>query len=249
MEFGKVYPNLVREGLMAVIAGIDGCQCGWVCLTKDLTTGTIKARIFANIGELLTLDPRPEIVMVDVPIGLTDAGPRKCDLEARVHLKRPRSSSVFPAPIRPTLVATTYVQACQIGEKADGRKLSQQAWAILPKISEVDLFLRSDISRQQWVREVHPEVCFWAWNGKKAMNNRKKSSAGKAEREALVKPIYGVAYSTAQSSLPRGRYCNDDLLDAFSALWSGERVATGQAILLPGTPLIDSCGLRMEMVA
>ena len=71
---------------MAVVAGIDGCPSGWVCLTKDLSTGTVQARILATISGLLTLDPRPEVVMVDVPIGLTDAGPRKCDLEARAHL-------------------------------------------------------------------------------------------------------------------------------------------------------------------
>ena len=234
---------------MMVVAGIDGCPSGWLCLTKDLAAGTIHARILPTIGALLVLDPRPQAVMVDVPIGLTDSGPRECDLQARAHLKAPRSSSVFPAPVRPTLVATTYAQACQIGEKADGRKLSQQAWAILPKIREVDMFLRSDPTFQQWVREVHPEVCFWAWNGNKAMANRKKSSAGKAEREALVKPLYGIAYTAAQASLPRGQYANDDLLDAFAALWSAERVVADKAVVLPAIPPIDSCGLRMEMVA
>jgi len=243
-------PSSAAEGVpMAVVAGIDGCPSGWLCLTKDLATGTVQARILNSISDLLALAPRPEVVMVDVPIGLTDAGPRKCDLEARAHLKPPRSSSVFPAPIRPTLVATTYAQACQIGEAADGRKLSQQAWAILPKIREVDTFLRTDATLNQWIREVHPEVCFWAWRGNKAMAHRKKSPAGKAEREALVKPVYGTAYTAAQSSLPRGQYGNDDLLDAFAALWSGERVVAGKQLLLPAMPPLDSCGLRMEMVA
>src|SRR5688572_8218076 len=233
---------------MAVVAGIDGCPAGWLCLTKDLSTGVVQARILASIADLLSLDPRPEVVMVDVPIGLTAAGPRKCDLEVRSFLKAPRASSVFPAPIRPTLVATTYAQACQIGEAADGRKLSQQAWAILPKIREVDAFLRSDPMVNQWVREVHPEVCFWAWNGSKAMAHRKKSSSGRAERESLVKPLYGAAYTAAQSRLPRGQYGNDDLLDAFAALWTAERVVAGKALVLPVTPPVDSCGLRMEMV-
>lgn len=234
---------------MAVVAGLDGCPSGWLCLTKDLTTGKVIACILSSIGALLKLDPKPEAVMVDVPIGLTDSGARDCDLLARAQLKAPTSSSVFPAPIRPTLVARTYAQACQIGVKADGRKLSQQAWAILPKIREVDTFLRSDSTLQQWVREVHPEVCFWAWNSNKAMANRKKSPAGKAEREALVKPAYGTAYTAAQSSLPRGQYGNDDLLDAFAALWSAERFVAGKAMVLPGTPPVDSCGLRMEMIA
>lgn len=234
---------------MVVVAGIDGCRSGWLCLVKDLSTGTVAAHVIANITDLLALDPRPELVMVDVPIGLTDAGPRQCDLEARAHLRTPRSSSVFPAPIRATLIATSYLQACQIGETVDGRKLSQQAYSILPKIREVDSFLRSDPARQQWIREVHPEVCFWAWNGRKSMSSRKKSSCGKAEREALVKPRYGAAYPAARASLPRGQHGNDDLLDAFAALWSAERVVTGKVLVLPSTPPIDSCGLRMEIVA
>jgi len=132
---------------------------------------------------------------------------------------------------------------------ADGRKLSQQAWAILPKIVEVDTFLRSDPTLQSWVREVHPEVCFWAWNQNVAMASRKKSSAGKLERESLVNPLYGTAYAAAKTSLPRGQYGNDDLLDAFSALWTAERFVAGQHVVLPGNPPVDSCGLRMEMIA
>jgi predicted RNase H-like nuclease len=234
---------------MRIVAGIDGCPAGWLCLTKDLSTGVVQALILASISDLLHLAPQPDVVMVDVPIGLTQAGPRKCDLEARQRLKAPRASSVFPAPIRPTLVATTYAQACQIGEAADGRKLSRQAWAILPKIREVDTFLRTAPTLNLRVREVHPEVCFWAWNGSKAMANRKKSPSGRTERESLVKPLYGAAYAAAQSSLPRGQYGNDDLLDAFAALWTGERLVAGKALVIPDKPPVDSCGLRMEMVA
>jgi predicted RNase H-like nuclease len=147
------------------------------------------------------------------------------------------------------LAAATWDEACQIGVEADGRNINLQTWAILPKIREVDTFLRSDPTLNQWVREVHPEVSFWAWNSGKAMARSKKSSAGKRERKALVKPLYESAYDDAQSSLPRGKYGKDDLLDAFAALWTAERVVTGKAILLPANPPIDSCGLRMEIVA
>lgn len=234
---------------MAVVAGIDGCRAGWICLTKDLATGEFAARILVNITELLNFATPPDVVMVDVPIGLTDAGPRTCDREARARLKAPRASSVFPAPIRPMLVASTYAEACRIGEAADGRQLSQQTWAILPKIREVDEFLRGDPTRNRWVREVHPEVCFWAWNGNKAMAHRKKSPAGRAEREALTTPLYGAAYAEAQARLPRGQYGNDDLLDAFAALWTGERLVQGTHLVIPAESTVDSCGLRMEIVA
>lgn len=87
-------------------------------------------------------------------MGLPDAGPRECDQMARARLKHPRASSVFPTPIRPMLDAVTYAQACQIGETTDGRKLSKQTWAIVPKIKEVDQFIRTDTHLQQWVQEV-----------------------------------------------------------------------------------------------
>ena len=234
---------------MAVVAGIDGCPGGWLCLNKALSSGEVTALILRDIRELTALRPRPEVALVDVPIGLTDAGPRQCDLEARKRLGAPRSRSVFPAPIRPTMPAASYSQACEMGAAVDGRKLSKQTWAILPKISEVDAFLRSDLSLQLWIREVHPEVSFWAWNDGRAMASKKKSLAGRIEREALVKSRYEVAYAAARSTLPRRLYANDDLLDAFAALWSAERVIAGSAIFLPATHPVDSCGLRMEMVA
>ena len=234
---------------MPVVSGIDGCPSGWVCLSKNLSSGVFRAQIISNIDELMRLDPRPDLALVDVPIGLTDAGPRECDLEARKRLRHPRSRSVFPAPVRSVLNAESYAQACRIGESKDGRKLSKQVWAILPKIREVDAFLRSDRSLQTWVREVHPELCFWAWNGEKAMSCSKKSRAGRFERENLVTAFYGEAYENAKASLPHGGfYRNDDLLDAFAALWSAEREVAGIGLLLPAIPTIDSFGLRMEMV-
>jgi predicted RNase H-like nuclease len=233
---------------MPIVAGIDGCPSGWLCLVKDMTTGKVVAHILPKIDELLNLCPRPDVVMVDVPIGLPDAGSRSCDQVARSHLKAPRASSVFPTPIRAVLDAVNYSQACQIGMQTDGRKLSRQTWAILPKIREVDQFFRADVSRQQWVREVHPEVSFWAWNGNKAMVNRKKAQAGRMEREALINPKYGEACRDAQTLLPRGKYGQDDLLDAFAALWTAERFVNGTALSLPASPPVDSHGLRMEMI-
>jgi predicted RNase H-like nuclease len=238
---------------MAIVSGIDGCVGGWLCLNEDVTTGRVDARILTRIHELLLLNPRPDIVAVDIPIGLTDTGPRHCDLEARKRLG-PRRSSVFPAPVRSTLVATSYSHACQLGKETDGRKLSQQTYAILRKVREVDEFLRDDSKRQNWIREVHPEVSFWAWNGDRPMahpKRRKKGEPplGKTEREALVIPRYGTWYSAAQSALPHSEYAYDDLLDAFAALWSAERIRSGKSTVLPDKPVLDSYGLRMEIVA
>ena len=238
---------------MRTVSGIDGCSGGWLCLNQDMTTGRVHASILSHFGEVLCLNPRPEVVAVDIPIGLPDTGARQCDLEARRWLGR-RMSSVFPAPVRPTLVATSYLHACAIGRATDGRALNQQTYAILPKIREVDELLRKDLCRQNWIREVHPEVSFWAWNGSKPMSYPKKKrtgepALGKAERETLVVPRYGNCYGVAQSVLPPNAYAYDDLLDAFAALWSAERILTGKAVVIPQKPDLDSCGLRMEITA
>jgi predicted RNase H-like nuclease len=41
---------------------------------------------------------------------------------------------------------------------------------------------------------------------------------------------------------------DDDLLDAFAALWTAERISNGTARTVPAAPLEDRFGLRMEMV-
>jgi predicted RNase H-like nuclease len=56
------------------------------------------------------------------------------------------------------------------------------------------------------------------------------------------------AYARLQSVLPRGLHANDDLLDAFAACWSAERVLAGRARTLPAMPPMDEHGLRMEIV-
>src|SRR4029077_5268811 len=113
------------------------------------------------------------VVAVDVPIGLTESGPRECDVEARRVLGAPRASSVFPAPVRACLSATTYAQACEAHHRADGRRMSRQAFGILNKIREVNEMLMRDTRLQSRVREVHPEVCFAHWNRGKPMSHRK----------------------------------------------------------------------------
>lgn len=233
---------------MPVVAGVDGCRTGWLSVTKDLATGAMQVRLLKSISELRQFTPRPDVALIDIPIGLSDAGPRACDTAARALLRRPRSSSVFPAPIRPMLGAKSYAAACDIGIATDGRKLSRQTWNLLGKIREVDDLLAKQPEWQGRLREVHPELSFWAWNGERAMEHRKKSPEGRLEREALVKSRYSAPYELAQRSLTSGEYANDDLLDAFAALWSAERVAAGQALSLPTRPPVDRRGLRMEIV-
>ncbi|WP_274521668.1 DUF429 domain-containing protein [Ectothiorhodospira variabilis] len=231
------------------VAGLDGCRGRWLCVTGDPhCPETIRALILENPRDLLDLDPRPQVVGADIPIGLADATPRRADVEARQRLGRPRGSSVFPAPLRVMLQAPSYEQACLLGRQQAGRALSRQTWNIIPMIRAMDNFLQECVDRQAWLREVHPELSFQAWNQGQAMNHNKKTSEGRRERHSLLEATFPGAHEAACRDLVHERYAPDDLLDAFAVFWTAARIAQGRAMRLPEVPEKDATGLPMEIV-
>ncbi|HVP17883.1 MAG TPA: DUF429 domain-containing protein, partial [Spirochaetia bacterium] len=197
--------------------------------------------------EMLLLDPVPAVAAIDIPIGLTETGPRECDQRARRLLGRPRSSSVFPAPVRPMLKAATYARACSIGRRADGRRINRETWNIVPKIAEVDAFLGAHREMRRRFHEAHPEVSFWKLNSCSAMAYGKKTRQGRAERRAIVASRF-ARYDAVRETLPRGGWAEDDLLDAFAVLWTAKRVARGAAAAAPSDAPADRLGLPMKIV-
>jgi predicted RNase H-like nuclease len=229
-------------------AGADGCRAGWICVMRELGHGRVRSGSFATAAALFAQDPRPEMLGIDIPIGLTDKGARDCDKEGRRVLGRPRASSVFPAPIRPVLAAGSWEEACAIRERVDGKRMSKQAWAIVGKIRDVDREMIRCSTLQGRIREVHPEVSFWGWAGR-AMRHRKTSRAGRQERLTVVESHFGSgAFGAVRELYPVSRVGHDDILDAFAALWSAERILQGDAQTLPRHPRVDRRGLRMEIV-
>ena len=53
---------------MAVIAGVDGCKSGWICITKDLTTGSVDSIVYLEAQNLLDHTLDHIIIAVDIPI-------------------------------------------------------------------------------------------------------------------------------------------------------------------------------------
>jgi predicted RNase H-like nuclease len=156
---------------------------------------------------------------------------------------------VFPAPLRPALNARTYESACRITEKLSGRGISRQAWGIQAKVRDIDEALLARPHLQGRVREIHPEVSFWAWNRSHPMEHAKRTDAGRKERLALIAGVYGrAAFGKVRERYPRALAGDDDILDAFAALWTAERIALGMASTLPDAPPVDTEGLRMEIV-
>ncbi len=236
----------------ALVAGLDGCRSGWICLLKTPGSAAIEARHLQQVSELLAWQPQLQCALIDMPIGLASNGRRGCDVAARQCLGA-RGASAFSAPIRSMLEATDYADACARGRASEyGKALSKQAWNIIPKIREVDRFLRADEPRKDWLREVHPELSFQAMNGGVAMRHAKRRAEGRAERHQRLQEYFGTAVNAAAQTLGQlkgAKFAADDLLDAFAALWTAERVFNGEADGLPDAPETDDCGLPMQIWA
>jgi predicted RNase H-like nuclease len=207
------------------------------------------AFVVESFPSLLDRLPEDALVAIDVPIGLPDRGARECDLAARRYLRAPRASSVFPAPVRSALAAGTYADTYAAHLSADGRRMSKQAFAILPQIVEVDEVLSRRPELQDRIREVHPEVCFAVWNGGRAMRHKKSRPAGREERELLIDAVWPAGRERLSVELRRSKCQPDDLNDAFAALWTARRIHQGTALVFPPTPAVDRFSLRMEMLA
>lgn len=228
------------------IAGVDGCRNGWLCVHS--CEGSFEAEVFATFRQLLRHLSDAAVIAVDIPIGLPTSGERACDRMARQALGARRASSVFPAPVWAVVDETDYALACSKHRDADGRALSRQAFAILPKISEVNRLLVEDEALQGRVREVHPELCFTVWNGGAPMLHRKSDPAGAIERQRLIDREWPGTRTAVACGLPRSGWQADDLCDAFAALWTAARIASGTAKTF-GSTLRDANGLPMQMSA
>lgn len=242
------------DGAPVHAVGADGCRGGWIAalLSGDGDTETLRFRLFADVSALAgwrAAEASNAVVALDVPMGLTSSGGlRPCDVAARKALG-PLASSVFPPPARYLLGATSYKEVRALvnerqKESPGAPRLSAQSTAIIPKIAEVDRFLRQHAAAQDWLIEVHPELSFQHWAETPLLS--KRSPAGAIERLRLVRSRFpGVEETLSALPHPGSSVGLDDALDACSALWSALRWQNG-AVVLGGE--LDSCGLVMRMV-
>jgi predicted RNase H-like nuclease len=230
---------------VAIVAGVDGCRGRWLTVAQDTTSNRIAASIHETPQEVLTAFPKANVIAVDVPIGLPERGQRDCDHAAR-QLLGPRRSSVFPAPIRPTLLAETREDANRIGKETDGRGVGCQSWGIYPYVRAWDDAIRGSESARGQIREVHPEICFWAINQYTPLLTVKRIPEGLTERHDLLVTQFGKrSIAEALEDLGNNRFAMDDFFDALAALWIARRVAARQAVPIPADLPIDRFGLPM----
>ena len=226
--------------------GVDGCKAGWLAVTRS--AGLLRCSRYTGITDLTKAFSTASCICIDVPIGLPwQEGPiRPCDRLARQKLGRPRRSSVFPVPCREALGSSNLAEARAVNRAELGRSIGAQSWGIAPKIREVDRYLQT---RRSKLREVHPEVCFWALAGR-PMAHSKKKREGREERLRVLgryEPNARAFLDEVLKSTRRKDVAVDDVLDALVALITAE-ATLGKLTRLVGDPAEDRTGLPMEML-
>ena len=238
--------------------GVDGCPLGWFSVGFN-ASGEYELEAFSSFGDLVDHYAAAKLVLVDMPIGLPE-GPaeRLCDPEARRALGKPRNAAVFRAPTRQATEYLARHPGDKDGAKAvqiefTGTSLAPFGLGIMPKMAEVDrVMLARQLSGR--VREVHPELCFWALNSRSSMKFSKKNQEGIEERlcvlervETRARNIFGAGCAKFPS---KSKVARDDILDALVAAVTAYRGWPDQLQMFPksNAPQKDERGLAMEMV-
>ncbi len=236
--------------MQGMFVGADGCHAGWfaVAIRDD---GTWETGVFEDVKRLWETYRRASVILVDIPIGLREKGPheRLCDKRARGLLGPKRGAAVFPVPCRKASREKTYREANRANKELTGRGLSMQTWSIIPKIREADELLANDKSARSRIREIHPEICFWAL-ACHPMQHSKKKREGYLERMEVLRSVYprtDELMTDALAEYRRKDVARDDILDALSAAVTA-KVGKEKLVSVPEPPEKDSLGLPMQMV-
>ncbi|AEH45260.1 hypothetical protein Thein_1394 [Thermodesulfatator indicus DSM 15286] len=225
-----------------ILAGIDGCRNGWLvvkgtfCLDKkDFLSEEIF--ILATVKEIFDLSAR--IYAFDMPIGLSEnyvSGGRTCDKIAR-KLLGSRRASIFSPPPRLAFKAKTYKEL-----RKQGIKLSLQSFYLLPKVRELDEYLR--IKKPKNIYETHPELVF------KSLAKRPLPSKHTADGLAFRHNILQNSrlFKKLDQNLAKIKVLfRKDLLDAYACLLAAKKIYVGEAQAIPQKIEEDSFGLKMQI--
>jgi predicted RNase H-like nuclease len=218
--------------------GLDGFRNGWVMVALD--GGRAEITFHKDIAEALA-EPFDRAA-IDIPIGMTENGERSCDLLARQKL-RPHASRVFTGARRWLWEQFSDPDAANQEARRRAEKcVSRQLWHLGPKISEVDLFVRENASRD--IREVHPELAFLRLMDGRPLPS-KKSDEGISLRRSLLKKngFKDIDRWLTAARLGTGAKA-DDVLDACAVAIAAREPA---GCVPDGLPPRDAYGLPMQI--
>ena len=270
---------------MCKYVGVDGCKAGWFSVGLDDNNG-YELVVFSEFSQVTEYYINSDLILVDMPIGmvkLTDDthGGRLCERAAR----KIAGSSVFPTRSRTVVyevanVPTSqyeraYDKAMRLNRSGKFRKnkvpgITKQSHEITPKIVELDKEVIKTVRKKgPKIREIHPEICFWALNGKELLKSSKRNSKGRGKRAAVLEryleghpkriydsackrtsKFYDYAGQKYRKFLMTTEVARDDILDALAGAVTAKIGSQDESRLkkLPNSPCIDCKKLPMEMV-
>ena len=237
---------------MAKYVGLEWASRGWFGVVLDDGTGW-ETDLFPSIWSVWKYHSDADHVLVDVPIGLPSTVRRTCDVEARARLAH--RGRMFYAPVRAAVYEGSLPEAKAVNEARADFSVQNQAWSAVPRIREVDEFLDTNPGARDRLAETHPELCFYALNGRAPVAEPKTTDAGIERRTALLAdehPEAATICETARERYTRPRYAPtvggvDDMVDALAAAVTARRMP-GDCLTLPDAPPTDERGLPMRIV-
>ncbi|PVE24481.1 DUF429 domain-containing protein [Microvirga sp. KLBC 81] len=238
------------------VAGVDGCRAGWIAALMQVgKPASAKIVVVPTLAAIADAPEQPAVIAVDMPIGLSEktTGSGRAPEQLIRPLLGQRQSAVFAIPSRQAVYAEDYGEACRraLATSDPPRKVSRQGFGIFPKIREIDALLRARTDLVDKVFEVHPELAFWALNGRLALDQPKKVKGAPYEpgmrlRRALLAGSGLLPEALIASPAPRGAAA-DDLLDALAGLTVALDLATGGGQPFPDPPGRDAHGLPVAI--
>jgi len=230
-------------------AGIDGCRAGWIVISLDEKNAGY--RLLESNGGLEEVFDEYDRIFIDVPIGLNEEQyVRECDAELRKRLGPEYQASVFDPPIRPALHAPTYAEASMASFEITEKKISIQAWNIVPNIRAVDRLLQDNEGYREKVFESHPELLFQRLNGGSPILQKKQTKKGLRHRLGLLKDKSKYAddfFREIKEEYRRNQVEEDDIVDAMVLALFALRSEEETLRTLPEDPPEDSTGLPMAI--
>jgi predicted RNase H-like nuclease len=238
---------------MAKYVGLDWASTGWFGVVLD-DDGGWDTDVYPSVWSAWKYHSDADRILIDIPIGLPADDKRQCDVAARDRLGR-RASSVFYTPVRDAVYRGTLDEAKAVNEAAADFSIQNQTWSIVPRIREVDEFLDMFPSARDRLIETHPEVCFYALNGRRPLEHSKRTREGVRRRIDLLAEEYAAAREICEGAVERYTTPSyapsvggaDDIVDAVAAAVTARRGPDGCATL-PETPPSDERGLPMRIV-
>jgi predicted RNase H-like nuclease len=203
--------------------GADACVGGWVAVALD---GGRVAKVWSGpaLPAVLADEPRTAVVGVDLPLGGVPTGWRNADREAKRRLGA-QHSKVFLVPPR-SVWELPHPEASARCVELTGKGLSIQAYRLLPKMLEAELY--RDTGPHE-LHEIHPELVFASLAGS-LLPYGKKSWNGQMLRRSLLARVGLVL----PDDLPLARDVSaNDVLDAAAVAWCAYKIAVGDAVHLP----------------